>query len=189
MEKSTVKRDTGFLKKTNLNTKARIKTGEEPNAGYLAVRESAGLRKLKVAAEAGKKGNYINAVKILRELISETDTPPEAWLLLGRSLHALKDYSHALAAFNDFIRQKPESGEGYLFIGRSYLTLGMPYKAVPFLRNALERSPGDSRTMALLGTAYLKSKHSRLQLQFWKKQLKPRPQTNESTVHTSTLST
>ena len=85
----------------------------------LVKRETPGIRKLNLAAEAGKRGNYRQAVKILRELISETDAPPEAWLLLGRSLHALKDYSRAIAAFNDYIRQRPKSGEGYLFAGRT----------------------------------------------------------------------
>ena len=70
------------------------------------------LRKLSIAVEAGKRGDYPQAVKILGGLIHETDAPPEAWLLLGRSHHALKNYSRALAAFNDFIRQKPEAGDG-----------------------------------------------------------------------------
>jgi tetratricopeptide (TPR) repeat protein len=115
-------------------------------------------------------GNYRLAAKILGELISETDAPTEAWLLLGRSFHAIKDYSRALAAFNDYIRQRPHSGEGYFFAGRTYLVVGMPYKAVPLLRKALENLPGKSsdlqaaefksKTKALLGTAYLKSKHS-----------------------------
>jgi len=131
----------------------------------LVKRESPGIKKLKAASEAGKKGNYRLAVKILGELISETDAPPEAWLLLGRSFHALKDYSRALAAFNDYIQQKPRSGDGYLFAGRTYLTLGMAYRAVPFLRKALENSPGDSRTKAVLGTAYLKSKNSQAAVQ------------------------
>jgi len=132
--------------------------------------DSPALKKLKTAAEAGKMGNYHLAVKILGELISETDAPTEAWLLLGRSFHAIKDYSRALAAFNDYIRQRPQLGEGYFFAGRTYLTVGMPYKAVPFLRKALENLPGKSsdlqaaefksKTKALLGTAYLKSKHS-----------------------------
>ena len=132
--------------------------------------ESPAFKKLRTAAEAGKKGNYHLAVKILGELISETDAPTEAWLLLGRSFHAIKDYSRALAAFNDYIRQRPHLGEGYFFAGRTYLTVGMPYKAVPFLRKALENLPGKSsdlqaaefksKTKALLGTAYLKSKHS-----------------------------
>jgi len=139
----------------------------------LVKRESPGLKKLKAAAEAGKRGNYSLAVKILGQLISETDAPPEAWLLFGRSLHALKEYSRALAAFNDYIRLKPRSEEGYLFAGRTYLTLGMPYRAVPFLRKALENSPGDgvasvkslADIKALLGIAYLRSKHSQAAVQ------------------------
>lgn len=140
-----------------------------------AIRESPGFRKLKSAAEAGKKGNYRQAVTILRELISGADAPPEAWLLLGRSHHALKDYSRALAAFNDYIKQRPAAGEGYLFTGRTYLTLGMPYKAVPFLRKAVEYSPGDSRTKALLGTAYLRSKHSQAAVQMLEEAVEAAP--------------
>jgi len=55
----------------------------------LVRREPPGFKKLRSAAEAGKTGNYRLAVKILSELITETDAPAEAWLLLGRSLHAL----------------------------------------------------------------------------------------------------
>ncbi|MCL2008228.1 MAG: tetratricopeptide repeat protein, partial [Treponema sp.] len=118
------------------------------------------LGKLKPAAEAGEKGDYRKAIQILRKLLSETEAPAEAWLLLGRSFHALKDYSQALAGFSEYIRQKPDSPEGYLFLGRSYLAAQMPYRAVPYLRKALEKSPGSSNAKALLGIAYLKSKNS-----------------------------
>ncbi|MCL2382062.1 MAG: tetratricopeptide repeat protein [Treponema sp.] len=141
----------------------------------LVTREPSGLKKLKSAAEAGKKGNYPLAIRILGELICETDAPPQAWLLLGRSFHALKDYSRALAAFNDYIRHKPGEGEGYLFAGRTYLTLGMPYKAVPLLRKAMENSPGDSRTKAILGTAYLKSKNSQAAVQMLEEAVQAAP--------------
>ena len=144
-------------------------------------RENPGLKKLALAAQAGKKGIYRLSVKILGELISESDAPAEAWLLLGRAHHALKEYSLALAAFNDYIRQKPASGEGYLFAGRTYLTLGMPYRAVPFLRSALENNPGasaewSSRTKALLGTAYLKSKHSLAAVELLEEAVKNAPE-------------
>ena len=117
------------------------------------------LRKLSSAAEAGKKGNYQQAVVLLGELISEAEAPAEAWLLLGRSFHALKDYPRALAAFYDYIRQRPDAADGYFFAGRSCLAAGMPHKAVPFLRKALEKKSGPT-AMALLGIAYLKSKNS-----------------------------
>jgi tetratricopeptide (TPR) repeat protein len=80
---------------------------------------------------------------------------------LGRAFHAQKDYSRALAAFNDYLRARPLSGEGYFFAGRTCLTLGMPQRAVFFLRKALDLNAEDPQTMALLGMAYLKSKHSR----------------------------
>ncbi|MDR0718053.1 MAG: tetratricopeptide repeat protein, partial [Treponema sp.] len=126
----------------------------------LVKRENPAFKKLALAAEAGKAGNYRKAEKILGELITESDAPPEAWLLLGRALHGLKDYSRALAAFNDYLKLRPRSSQGYLFAGRTYLALGLPYKAVPLLRKALDCNPLDLEVMALLGIAYLKSKHS-----------------------------
>jgi tetratricopeptide (TPR) repeat protein len=148
--------------------------------------DSPALKKFKIAAEAGKVGNYRLAVKILGELITETDAPTEAWLLLGRSFHAIRDYSHALAAFNDYIRQRPHLGEGYFFVGRTYLSVGMPYRAVPFLRKALEKSPGKSsgfqaaefksKTKALLGTAYLKSRHSQAAVDIFQEAVEEAPE-------------
>jgi tetratricopeptide (TPR) repeat protein len=133
-------------------------------AKSLASKEAQGVRKLAQALAAGKKGDYARAAGILEDLISESDAPGEAWLLLGRSFHALREYSRALAAFNDFIRQRPSSADGYLFAGRTYLALGMPYRAVPLLRKALEKQGLSSKktadVKALLGAAYLRSKHS-----------------------------
>jgi tetratricopeptide (TPR) repeat protein len=119
-------------------------------------------RILERAVQAGKKRNYHEAVRILEELLAGLDAPPEAYLFLGRSLHALKDYSRALASFNDYVRLKPRSSQGYFFAGRTYLTIGMPNRAVPALRKALDLSPRDTFVMAFLGTAYLKARHSRL---------------------------
>jgi tetratricopeptide (TPR) repeat protein len=133
------------------------------NAGDSAGKQGeAGRKKLLPAIQAGREGNYAKAVLILEELLAEGDAPPEGYLLLGRAFHALKDYSRALAAFNDYRKFRPRSPEGYLFAGRTCLALGMPHRAVPLLRKALDYNPGDSRTMALLGTAYLRSKHSQL---------------------------
>jgi tetratricopeptide (TPR) repeat protein len=56
-------------------------------------------------------------VEILEKLVSEYEGPPEAFLYLGRALHAVKNYSRSLAAFNDYITLKPRSPEGYFFAG------------------------------------------------------------------------
>ncbi|MDR2019423.1 MAG: tetratricopeptide repeat protein [Treponema sp.] len=123
---------------------------------------AAGRRKLAAAVAAGTRRDYKNAVSLLVELISGYDAPPEAYLYLGRSFHALKDYSRALAAYNDYLRLRPRSSEGRLFAGRTYLAIGLPHRAVPLLRKALRLNPSSVSTMALLGTAYLKSKHARM---------------------------
>jgi tetratricopeptide (TPR) repeat protein len=129
----------------------RQKTGEQ---------EAAGRKILEKAIQAGKGRDYQKAVRILEELLSGLEAPPEAYLFLGRSLHALKNYFRALACFNDYIRLRPDSSQGYLFAGRTCLAIGMPGRAVPALRKALVLSPRNTFVMGLLGTAYLKSRHS-----------------------------
>jgi tetratricopeptide (TPR) repeat protein len=124
--------------------------------------EAAGRKILEQVILAGKKRDYKKAVRMLEELLSGLDAPPEAYLYLGRSLHALHDYSRALAGFNDYIRLKPNSSQGYLFAGRTYLAIGMANRAVPVLRKALELNPRNTFIMALLGTACLRARHSLL---------------------------
>jgi tetratricopeptide (TPR) repeat protein len=119
-----------------------------------------GQEKLKEALGAGLKKDYTGAVAILEEAISEYETPPEAYLYLGRSLHVLKHYSRALAAYNDYLRICPRSPEGFFYAGRTYLTMGMPHRAVSVLRKALDLDAADPLIPAFLGIAYLKSKHS-----------------------------
>ncbi|MDR1904443.1 MAG: tetratricopeptide repeat protein [Treponema sp.] len=119
-----------------------------------------GEEKLKAAVQAGARRDYRGAVRILEELISGSDTPPAAFLLLGRSLHSLGDYSRALAGFKDYLRIKPYSAQGYFFAGRTSLSLEMPQKAVALFRRSLELKHDDPLVMAMLGIAYLKSRHS-----------------------------
>ncbi|GHV60865.1 hypothetical protein AGMMS49587_03570 [Spirochaetia bacterium] len=121
-------------------------------------RGSAGA--LEDAVLAGSRREYGEAVRILIGILSDPDAPAEAYLFLGRSLHALKDYSRALAVFNDYIRLKPRSGQGYFFAGRSYLALGMPNRAVPILKKALDLAPKNAAFMAILGAAFLKARRS-----------------------------
>ena len=136
---------------------------------------------LERAVEAGNRGDYSQATKILGKFITENDAPPEAWLLLGRSFHALKDYSRSLAAYNDYLKLRPKSAEGYFFAGRTYLSIGMPQKAVPLLRKALENSGKKhadfiSKVKALLGTAYLKAKNSQAAVETLKEAVETAPE-------------
>ncbi|MDR1617715.1 MAG: tetratricopeptide repeat protein [Treponema sp.] len=133
----------------------RTDKGPHPGAG-----DSAG--KLAQAIQAGQKRDYKRAILLLEEILSGFDAPPEACLYLGRSLHALKDYSRALASFNDYVKLRPQSAQGFFFAGRSYLTINMPHRAVQVLRKAHSLRNRDTPIMALLGLAYLKSRHSQM---------------------------
>jgi tetratricopeptide (TPR) repeat protein len=121
-----------------------------------------GARKLAQAIQAGQKRDYKRAILLLEEILSGFDAPPEACLYLGRSLHALKDYSRALASFNDYVKIRPQSAQGFFFAGRSYLAINMPHRAVQALRKAHSFQNRDTSIMALLGLAYLKSRHSQM---------------------------
>jgi tetratricopeptide (TPR) repeat protein len=120
-----------------------------------------GEKKLREAIAAGNKKDYPAAVAVLEEIVSEYEGPAEAFLYLGRALHALQNFSRALAAFNDYIALKPRSAEGYFFAGRTCLVLGFYPRAVHYLEKALKRDKKNSEIMALLGTALLKARHSR----------------------------
>jgi tetratricopeptide (TPR) repeat protein len=118
--------------------------------------------RLHSAIQAGRERDYRKALALLEELLSGFDAPAEAYLYLGRALHALKNYPRALAGFNDFIRLKPDSPQGYFFAGRCCLALEMPHKAVPLLRKARSLDPQNIIVKAMLGAAHLKSRHSQL---------------------------
>ena len=116
-----------------------------------------GEKKLKKAIEAGNKRDYRKAIEICEEIIAEYEGPSEAYLYLGRALHALNSHSRAMAAFNDYIALNPKSAQGYLFAGRTCLVIGFYQRAVSYLEKAFKRSKKDSQIMALLGTALLKT--------------------------------
>jgi len=112
--------------------------------------------------QAGFRREYPVAARLLEELIAASDAPPpEAFLLLGRSYHALGDFSRSITAFRDYLRLRPRSGLGFFFAGRSYLALKMPQKAIPLLKKALVLRPDDAQILSLLGISYLRGRRSR----------------------------
>ena len=135
-----------------------------------------GEKKLKKAVEAGNKRNYPKAIAILEEIIAEYEGPAEAYLYLGRALHAVKNYSRSLAAFNDYISLKPQSSQGYLFAGRTCMVLGFFQRSVNYLEKAHKRAKKDSQIMALLGIALLKARHSAEAVEVLQKAVETNPE-------------
>lgn len=112
---------------------------------------------LKKAVRAGKDRDYPAAIKILTKIVTESDEYPEAYLYLGRSYHALKEFSKAILYLNFFKNERPDSPAAHFYLGRAYLAAGIYPKAVPHLERAAEES-GSAKPTTLLGIAYLKAK-------------------------------
>jgi tetratricopeptide (TPR) repeat protein len=114
---------------------------------------------LEHAIELGAQRRYEEAVGTLLRLISKTDRYAEAYLYLGRSYHALGDYSRAVDVLRHFLSIHPSSAAGYFFTGRSYLSAGRARTAAAYLEKAVEIRPEFISALQLLGYAYLKSKN------------------------------
>src|SRR6056297_3484314 len=86
---------------------------------------------LQEAIDLGRRRQYKPPVQKLLYLISADDSMAEAFLYLGRSFHALGEYSRAIDALRTFVEKRQSSAAGHFFLGRSYLAMNIyPHAAV-----------------------------------------------------------
>ncbi len=113
---------------------------------------------------AGKKRDYARAVRLLESLAAAGEAAgekhPQILLYLGRSWHAEKNYARAVQYFKTYLRLCPQDGAGWFFLGRSYLTGGLYPQAANCLKKSIKLKEDSVAALTLLGTAYLKAKHS-----------------------------
>ena len=109
------------------------------------------------ALEAGRRRDYAQAVRLLQELLVQTDKFPDALLLLGRSYHALGDYARAAQVLQLYLNANPGSAPGYFFAGRSCLALELPELAARYLKRSVQLEPSFPPALGLLALAVLKS--------------------------------
>ena len=113
---------------------------------------------LNEAMKAGENRDYQRATELLLTLVSESDSYPQAYLYLGRSLHALKRFPRAIQYLHYFVELEPSEGAGFFFLGRSYLAGGMYSEAVTYLERAESLDRGNSQILGHLGLGLLKCK-------------------------------
>jgi len=121
---------------------------------------SSGSALLERAIGLGRQRKYREAIPILQQIVSSEDLQPEAILYLGRSYHAIGDYSQAIDSLRQFIEFNPVSSAGHFFLGRSYLSAGVYPSASRHLRKALQLKPDFNQSRILLGYALLKLKQA-----------------------------
>jgi tetratricopeptide (TPR) repeat protein len=128
------------------------------------------------ALDAGKKRDYARSVELLTRVAGSTDRFPQALLYLGRSYHALGEFSRAAQALNFYLRGRPDSIAGNFFLGRTYIALEAYPEAVRHLKRAVERDPGFSPGYGLLGLACLKARRPDKAIWWFAKALEIDPQ-------------
>ncbi|WP_321991650.1 tetratricopeptide repeat protein [Marispirochaeta aestuarii] len=112
---------------------------------------------LRKAVEAGKRRDYSESIRLLTRIVTEFEGLPDAYLYLGRSYHALKDYNKAVIFLSYYRRKKPRSSAGDFFLGRAYLAAGASSRAIPLLKRA-SRHSSNIKPLILLGMAYLRAR-------------------------------
>ncbi len=111
---------------------------------------------LQEAIDLGRRRQYKPAVQKLLYLISADDSMDEAFLYLGRSFHALGEFSRAIDALRTFVEKRQSSAAGHFFLGRSYLAMNIYPHAAVHLRESLSIRPGFFQAAMLLGYTLLK---------------------------------
>jgi tetratricopeptide (TPR) repeat protein len=128
------------------------------------------------ALEAGRRRDYPEAVRLLQELLIQTDQIPEALLYLGRGYHALRDFHRAAQVLRMYLSIAPDSAQGHFFAGRSFFAIGLLPAAVHHLRRSVELDPSFPPSLGLLGLAALKSGRSKTAIGFFEQALKLDPE-------------
>src|SRR6056297_463980 len=111
---------------------------------------------LQEALELGRRRNYRQAVQKLLYLISTDDSMDEAFLYLGRSFHALGEYSRAIDSLRTFVARRSDSAAGHFFLGRAFLAMEIFPHAAVHLREAVAIRPEFFQAAMLLGYTLLK---------------------------------
>jgi tetratricopeptide (TPR) repeat protein len=128
------------------------------------------------ALEAGRRRDYAEAVRLLQELLIQTDQIPEALLYLGRGYHALRDFHRAAQVLRLYLNTTPDSAQGHFFAGRAYFAIGLMPAAVHHLRRSVELDAAFPPALGLLGLAALKSGRSKTAIGFFEQALKLDPE-------------
>lgn len=113
---------------------------------------------LEHAISLGRQRRYREAIPLLQRIASSQNGHTEALLYLGRSYHALGEFSRAIDSLRRFVELHPDSAAGHFFLGRSFLSAGVFLSAARQLQQALRLKPDFSHSRVLLAYAFLKLK-------------------------------
>lgn len=95
-------------------------------------------RQLQQASISSREGDDESAMAIYRSLIANNASDAEAWLNLGRSLHGLKRYPEAVAAFTEAAKGEAQRGTALYNASCAYALTGQRDKAIEAASQAID---------------------------------------------------
>ncbi|HDQ15147.1 MAG TPA: tetratricopeptide repeat protein, partial [Sediminispirochaeta sp.] len=113
------------------------------------------MDKLHLAIELGRQRRYGEAIPLFLEILSRDGHNGEAQLYLGRSYHALGNFSLAIDCLQTFCRRHQDSAVGHFFLGRSYLSAGVYPSAADHLYRASLLNPSLKQARVLLAITWM----------------------------------
>ncbi len=122
---------------------------------------------LKQAIEAGKRRDYPRSIKLLTQLVNESEDNWSAYIYLGRAYHAAGEYSKAIQSFLNVPPEKEPAVD--FFLGRSYLNAEI-YDGAAFHFQRLYRTGNyPLQLYPYMGMALYKLKRYSLSHQYFEK--------------------
>ncbi len=115
---------------------------------------------LEKALEAGAARRYDEAEELLTRIAAECESLPEAWLYLGRALHARGEPGRAVAAIRAYLERAPEAASGWFYLGRSLASLALYRDALKAFARAQALGYARAELLALSGLCHLRLKRS-----------------------------
>src|SRR5690348_5961124 len=109
---------------------------------------------LQSAREAGKTGDFGQAIRLYHKVL---ETKPH-WLPaefdLALSYYFTKQYPDAIPLFDDVIKRDPAVPNAYLFRGLSYYQINGYTKALDSLNKILEVQPKNAQALFYIGSSH-----------------------------------
>lgn len=100
-------------------------------------------------------GDYVEALKLAKTLLTRFPNSANAYVDLGGSYYMLEFYTDAIEAFRQAIKLKPDYAPAWCCLGGAYLALDKNVECIGACQQALKLEPDDKSTWDILGTAYL----------------------------------
>jgi|GEM_PF-2939656 len=127
-------------------------------------RELLGKCYLEVGRESFQKGNYVEAIALLKKSIKNLPDNPESWYLLGVSLLKIEHYDESIEALEKVRQLKPDYRDVkkllvklYLKRGKEEFKYGHYEKSINYLIKILPLQPDNYEALFYLGLDYYNS--------------------------------